>query len=135
MAAPTPPSPLLPALSSSTLKSSWIRRKEIQAVSRGVALSTATCVLCRAPRVWEKRPGCLPAPPPFLALPPVRGERLRKPGPDDQRGTRFLPPESLFPLGMDDEGPPGIDCWGGTPEEPDTVFGPLFLEDARNLSP
>ena len=73
--------------------------------------------------------------PPLSGPSLVRGERLRKPGPDDQRGTRFLPPESLFPLGMDDEGPPGIDCWGGTPEEPDTVFGSLFLEDARNLSP
>ena len=135
MAAPTPPSPLLPALSSSTLKSSWIRRKEIQADSRGVALSTATCVLCRAPPCLGEEARVPSGAPPLSGPSLVGGERLRKPGPDDQRGTRFLPPESLFPLGMDDEGPPGIDCWGGTPEEPDTVLGPLFLEDVRNLSP
>ena len=58
---PDPPLPApSPALSSSTLKSSRIRGKEIQVASRGVAPSTVTCVLCRAPTSGRRGPGAFP---------------------------------------------------------------------------
>ena len=75
------------------------------------------------------------APPPFWPFPPWEESGSASQGLMTSEEPGSSPPESLFPLGMDDEGPPGIDCWGGTPEEPDTVLGPLFLEDVRNLSP
>ena len=43
----------------------------------------------------------------------------------------------MFLLSVDDKGPKGSLIVGGAgaPEEPDTVLGPIFLEEARNLSP
>ena len=49
-----------------------------------------------------------------VLFPPVRGEWLREPGPDDQRGAWIPPPpESLFLLSMDDKGPQGSAIVGG----------------------